>query len=74
MNAQDFFSKAQTSAELAVRLDTNNQLPAALFYYREAASYLRYAADTVDEEAASKWRDKAMEYQDRSTSIEQQCE
>lgn len=75
MNAQEFFLKAQTSAELAVRFDTSSQFAAALFYYEEAASNLRYASEHVDnEELAETWRTKAVEYHNRSKSIEAQLQ
>lgn len=74
MNAQDFFTNAQKSAELAVRFDTSGQLPAALHYYENAASHLRYAAEhTEDEELCTSWLKKADEYHDRSQHIQQQC-
>ncbi|KAK3914813.1 Calpain-7 [Frankliniella fusca] len=75
MNAEDFLSKAQTSAQLAVRFDSGTQLSAALFYYEEAASYLLYAADLMhDDDVAKGLRTKAAEYRDRSKSIEAQLQ
>lgn len=75
MNAEEFFMNAQTSAELAVRFDTSGQLPAALYYYEDAASHLRYAAELVeDEEIRTSWLKKASEYHERSQGIQQQLQ
>ncbi|KAJ1522774.1 hypothetical protein ONE63_001930 [Megalurothrips usitatus] len=70
MSAQDYFVKAQKSAELAVSFDTGSNLPAALYYYEEAATNLQYAADIIDDENVSKgWCSKALEYKTRCNDI-----